>query len=58
MKIRAHAEAVGFRVIGRITYYGKCDLSHRLYMDEAGNRYLIDTGLGDIRIVPARRKRD
>jgi len=58
MNIRAYAQAVGFQVVGRISYLGKYDLSLRQYIDEAGNRYLIDTVLDKISIVPARRKED
>ena len=53
MKIREYAKSVGFDVVGKLTYIGKYGLSNRLYMDEDKNRYLIDTILGDIRIIAA-----
>lgn len=56
MKIRAYAEAVGFQVVGRITYMGKLDLNHRYYVDEGRNLYLIDTILGYVSIFPAGRR--
>ena len=58
MKIRTYAESVGFQVIGRITYLGKYGLDYRQYVDEAGNRYLIDTIFGDVRIEPVKRRKN
>lgn len=56
MKIRNYAKSVGFEVVGKITYIGYIDRSHRLYIDEAKNWYLIDTILGDVSITPANQR--
>ena len=57
MKIRDYAMAVGFEVVGKLTYMGKWDLSNRWYADEARNAYLVDVVIGGIRIIPHTRKR-
>lgn len=56
MKIRAYAKAVGFNVIGKLTYMGKWDICNRWYMDEHSNVYLVDTVIGGIRIIPRNKK--
>jgi hypothetical protein len=58
MKIREYAKAVNFEVVGKIHYLGKHNLSERVYMDDAGNRYLLDVTLGEIRIVPCRIRKE
>ena len=57
MKIRAYAKAVGFKVVGKLTYMGKWDLSNRWYADEARNTYLVDVTIGGIRIIPHNKRR-
>lgn len=52
MKIREYAQTVSFEVVGKIRYLGKHNLSERVYMDGAGNRYFLDTVLDEIRIIP------
>ena len=39
-KIRNYCKKIGFNVVGKITYYGKRDVLHRMYMDEAKNSVL------------------
>lgn len=53
MKIREYAKAVGFEVVGKLSYMGMYGLNNRCYMDEEKNLYLIDTATGDIRIKAA-----
>ena len=54
MKIRDYAKAVGFDVVGKLTYMGKWDLSNRWYADEARNAYIVDVVIGGIRIIPSK----
>lgn len=55
MKIRDYAKSVGFDVVGKITYVYKKGLTIRCYMDDGGNRYLVDTSIGTIEIIPCKK---
>lgn len=57
MKIRDYAKAVGFEVVGKLTYMGKWNLCSRWYMDEARNTYLVDVVIGGISIIPHKKRR-
>ena len=57
MKIRTYAKSVGFDVVGNLTYMGRWDLCSRWYVDEGQNRYIINTVIGTIRIIPHKKRR-
>ena len=57
-KIRDYCKKIGFEVVGKLSLMGKWDLSNRLYMDEAGNGFVVDTNIGGIRIIPKKKKEE
>ena len=52
MKIREYAKNNGHTVVGVLKYCGVVDHA-RMYIDEAGNEYYIDTALYTVCIVTA-----
>lgn len=57
-KIRRHAKKAGVEVVGKLSLMGKWDLNHRWYMDEAGTAFILDNVIGDIRIIPKKKKEE
>lgn len=53
MNIREFAKSVGFEVVGKITYLGKESRNTRVYLDEAGNEYWLNSLSESITIVTA-----
>ena len=53
-KIRSYCKKIGFEVAGKITYFGKRDMLHRVYMDEARTQYWISESTGDVYVLPAK----
>ena len=53
-KIRDYCKKIGFEVVGKITYMGKRNPLHRMYMDEAGTKYWICEAVGEVYVLPAR----
>ena len=53
-KIRDYCEEIGVAVVGKLTYYGKPDFLHRLYMDEAMTEFWIDGVTGSVYVLPTR----
>lgn len=51
MRIRDYAKSIGFEVVGKLKNIGKRGLANRWYMDEAGNKYIVDICIGDVQIV-------
>lgn len=47
MTIRQYAKEVGFEIVGKLTLIKNSDNRYRIYMDEAGNEFVVDKrGIG------------
>jgi hypothetical protein len=49
--IRAYADSIGFEVIGKLKRFKNYDRHCRIYLDEGGNEYLVDTLVNAITII-------